>query len=137
VADANSATRAAGRARVKSSTPVFLVGDIQATISWYQRIGFEAEYFPPGFGILSRDDVRIFVQGHPGYKRPHDPGRYERDAWDLYIETDNVAALFAEFSDQPEVEITGALSERDYGQIEFEVTDPNGYVLVFAQPSDS
>jgi len=53
----------------------------------------------------------------------------------VYIETDNVAALFEEISSRPDAKITQGLTRQEYGQIEFEVTDPNGYVLVFAQPS--
>ncbi len=57
------------RARLRKTTPVFLAGDIATTMSWYRGLGFEADYFPPGFCILSRDDIEIFFQVHPGYVR--------------------------------------------------------------------
>jgi hypothetical protein len=123
-----------GGAKLQKSTPVFLVGNIETTMSWYRDIGFEAHYFPPGFCILRRDGVAIFLQVHDGYIRPDDPGARERGAWSAYIETDNVNALFDEFSKGPRVKITRTPSPQPYGQIEFEVMDPNGYVLVFAQP---
>jgi hypothetical protein len=122
------------RARLRKTTPVFLVGDIAATMSWYRDIGFEVNYFPPGFCILRRDAIEIFLQVHDGYVRPDDPGARERGAWNAYIETDNVKALFDEISKQPRVMITRSPCPQPYGQIEFEVLDPNGYVLVFAQP---
>ena len=66
--------------------------------------------------------------------KPDDPGAREREAWNVYIETDDVATLFAEFSQQADVKIVRPLSQQEYGQIEFDVMDPNGYRLVFAQP---
>ncbi len=129
-----AAERIRGGAKLRKSTPVFLVGNIATTMSWYQDIGFEAQYFPPGFCILRRDGVAIFLQAHDGYTRPYDPGARERGAWNAYIETDNVNVLFDEFSKRPNVNIISTPCPQPYGQIEFEVMDPNGYVLVFAQP---
>lgn len=122
------------RAKLRKSTPVFLVGNIQATMSWYREIGFRVHYFPPGFCILRRDDIEIFLQVKEGYVRPDDPDARERGAWSVYLETDDVNALFEEFSKRPGVTITRTPGRQPYGQIEFEVLDPNGYVLVFAQP---
>jgi len=122
-------------AKLQHSTTVFLVGNIEPTMKWYKRLGFESEYFPPGFAILCRDDIRIFLQQQPGYVAPHDPGREEREAWNVYIVTDNVKALYEEFSSVPEVEISRELCPQEYGMTEFDVMDLNGHRLVFAQPT--
>jgi len=122
------------RARLRNTTSVFLVGDLEATARWYAGLGFQAQVFPPGFAILQRDDVEIFIQQTDGYARPDDRGRHEREAWDLYIETDDVAALFAELSARKDVKILREPTPQIYRQIEFDVMDPNGYRLVFAQP---
>ena len=128
-------TQQAGKAaRLRDSTSVFLVGNIEEVMRWYEKLGFAAEYYPPGFCILTRDAVSIFVQQQDGYVRPDDPGARARDAWNIYIETDDVASLFEEFSQLPEVNIVRPLSPQVYGQIEFDVMDLNGYRLVFAQP---
>ncbi len=87
-----------GRAKLRNSTTVFLVGNIEPTMEWYKRLGFKSEYYPPGFAILSRDDIRIFLQQQPGYVLPDDPGRRERHAWGVYITTDDVKALYEEYS---------------------------------------
>ena len=50
------------------------------------------------------------------------------------METDDVLSLFNEVSRRPEIQVISAPSPQPYGQIEFEVIDLNGYVLVFAQP---
>ena len=121
------------RAKLRKSTTVFLVGNIEPTMAWYRRLGFESDYYPPGFAILRRDEIEIFLQQQPGYVAPADPGRRERDAWNVYIVTDNVNALYEEYSAQPGL-ISRPLCPQDYGMIEFDVIDLNGHRLVFAQP---
>ena len=126
---------AANRARLRNSTTVLLVGNIEPTMEWYKQLGFTSEYFPPGFAILRRDNVEIFLQQQPGYVPPDDLGRRERHAWNVYIVTDKVKALYAEYSALPGVRISRQLREQDYGMTEFDVIDLNGYRLVFAQPA--
>ena len=121
-------------ARLRNSTTVFLVGNIEEVMRWYEGLGFSTEYYPPGFCILTRDDVSIFLQQQSGYVKPDDPGARKRQAWNVYIETDDVTSLFTEFSQRPDVNIVRDLCTQEYGQIEFDVMDPNGYRLVFAQP---
>src|SRR5262245_10633846 len=123
-----------GRAQLRNSTTVFLVGNIEPTMEWYKRLGFESQYYPPGFAILRRDEIEIFLQQQPGYAAPDDPGRRERHAWNVYIVTDNVNALYEEYSSAPGVKISRPLGAQDYGMMEFDVIDLNGHRLVFAQP---
>ena len=59
-------------------------------MEWYKRLGFKSEYYPPGFAILSRDEIQIFLQQQAGYVAPDDRGRRERHAWNVYIITDDV-----------------------------------------------
>jgi hypothetical protein len=127
-------TQVVGRAKLRTSTTVFLVGNIEPTMEWYKRLGFESEYYPPGFAILRRDEIEVFLQQQPGYVAPDDPGRRERHAWNVYIMTDNVKALYEEYSALPELKISRQLSTQDYGMMEFDVMDLNGHRLVFAQP---
>ena len=67
MADTEQIPRAASRAKVLNSTTVFLVGNVEPTMEWYKRLGFNSEYYPPGFAILSRDEIQIFLQQQPGY----------------------------------------------------------------------
>jgi hypothetical protein len=121
-------------AKLLTSTTVFLVGNIEPTMEWYKRLGFESEYYPPGFAILRRDAIEIFLQQQPGYLAPDDAGRRKRHAWNLYVVTDNVKGLYDEYSALPGVTISRALCPQDYGMMEFDVIDLNGHRLVFAQP---
>ena len=127
----------AARARLRKATAVFLVGNIEQTMYWYHRLGFTSEYYPPGFAILRRDDIEIFLQHHPGYVAPEDPARKNRHAWDVCIFTDNAKALFAEYSALTGVKIARTLSQQPYGMLEFDVIDLNGHRLVFAEPTSS
>ena len=123
-----------GRAKLRNSTTVFLVCNIEPAMEWYKQLGFEPDYFPPGFAILRRDEIEIFLQQQPGYVTPDDPGRRHRDAWNVYIITDNVKALYEEYSALPGVKISRQLCAQEYGMMEFDVLDLNGHRLVFAQP---
>src|SRR5436853_7620908 len=102
-------------ARLRNSKVVFLVGDLAASAKWYEGIGFQSRLFPPGFGILLRDYVEIFLQATDGYVRPNDPAAHEREAWNVYIETDDVKALYEEFSRRPEINILRGLETQQYG----------------------
>ena len=104
-------------------------------MDWYKQLGFEPHYFPPGFAILRRDKIELFLQHQAGYVAPFDVGRDRREAWNVYIVTDNVAALFQEYSSLPNVQIGRPLTEQEYGMMEFDVIDLNGHRLVFAQPT--
>jgi hypothetical protein len=134
MASEEHAAPAAARAKLRNSTTVFLVGNIEQTMEWYKRLGFKSEYYPPGFAILRRDEIEIFLQQQPGYVAPDDPGRRERHAWNVYIITDDVKTLYEEYSSQPGVKISRQLSQQDYGMMEFDVMDLNGHRLVFAEP---
>jgi uncharacterized glyoxalase superfamily protein PhnB len=122
------------RARLRNSTAVLLVGNIEPAMDWYKQLGFEADYYPPGFAILRRDEIEIFLQQQPGYVAPDDPGRHARVAWNVYIRTADVRALYQEYTALPGVHISRPLCSQEYGMLEFDVLDLNGHRLVFAQP---
>ena len=123
------------------SAPYFPVFDVEPSVAYYEKVlGFRREYVagtPPVFAILSRDEIQIFLQQQAGYVAPDDRGRRERHAWNVYIITDDVKALFEEYSASPGVKISRQLCRQDYGMMEFDVIDLNGHRLVFAQPISS
>jgi predicted enzyme related to lactoylglutathione lyase len=123
-------------AELRSLAACFPVADISATIRWYEeQLGFVADPFPASepyvFAILSRDDVEIFLQHVEGY---HKPNLYDARAggvWDAYIRTEGVEDLYESVRD--EAQIIQPLRRQPYGAWEFEIRDPNGYVLVFSE----
>ena len=83
------------------------------------------------FAILTRDDVEIFLQRFEGYQKPDLYNARPGGVWDAYIRTEGVEDLYE--SVRAEAEIIQPLRRQPYGAWEFEVKDPNGYVLVFSE----
>src|SRR6185295_10040943 len=123
-------------AEFQSATPVFSVSDISATIRWYEeQLGFIGDPFPPSepyvFAILRRDDVEIMLQRLEGYEKPDLYNSRPGGVWDAYIRVEGVQDLFQSVKDEM---IVKPLRRQPYGNWEFEVRDPNGYLLVFSEP---
>jgi uncharacterized glyoxalase superfamily protein PhnB len=130
---------ASGSSRVREATPVFLVGDIAKTMEWYtSKLGFDAEAIPPrpphNFCIMRKDDISIFLQQLDGYRHRDHYHEREGGVWAAYLRTQDVEALYKKLKDVSGVRIVQPLRRQDYGQWEFEVRDPDGHVLVFAEP---
>lgn len=125
-------------AKLQSATPVFLVHDIATTMAWYDDIlGFKGEAVPRtpphSFAILQRDEVVLFLQQLSGYQKPDLYAKRGGGVWDSYIRTDDVKRLYETLKDRDDVTVVHPLHRQPYGQIEFEIQDPNGYILVFAE----
>ena len=125
-------------AEFQSVAPVFSVSDISATIRWYEeQLGFIGDPFPFSepyvFAILRRDDVEIMLQRIEGYKKPDLYNARSDGVWDAYFRVEGVKDLFESVKD--EATIVQPLRKQPYGNWEFEVRDPNGYLLVFSEPS--
>ena len=121
---------------LESTAPCFAVADISQTISWYEEnLGFEGDPFPPNephvFAILRRDDVEIMLQRLENYQKPDIYGLRSGGVWNVYIRMRGVKQLYDDVREK--VEILQPLRRQPYGQWEFEVKDPNGYVLVFSE----
>lgn len=120
----------------RSIVPVFSVADVGATMNWYQsKLGFWSDPFPAHepyvFAILFRDDVEIMLQRIENYEKPESYQLRPAGVWDAYIRSSEVKELYEAIKD--EVEIVKPLRQQPYGAWEFEVRDPNGYVLVFSE----
>lgn len=125
--------------RLRSVTPVFLVGDIEATMRWYEgTLGFKTEAVPEApphdFCILRKDDVVIFLQQLTGYQKPDLYDEREGGVWSAYLRTEGVHALYQALKERADVTVIQPLRRQPYRQSEFEIRDPNGYALVFAEP---
>jgi uncharacterized glyoxalase superfamily protein PhnB len=121
-----------------SIAPCFVVADVGATILWYQeKLGFWSDPFPESepyvFAILFLDHVEIMLQRVEGYEKPDLYARRSGGVWDAYIRIKDVEEFYGAVKD--EVTIIKPLRKQPYGAWEFELKDPNGYVLVFAEVS--
>jgi uncharacterized glyoxalase superfamily protein PhnB len=120
--------------RLRSAAPTFLVNDVEETAAWYvKHLGFTASFFPKTapyvFGALVRDGIEIMLLRLEGYRKP----TVVRPAgnWDAYIRMDGVREFYD--SVRQSIPVKMELKKQPYGDTEFEVEDPNGYVLVFSE----
>ena len=119
--------------------PAFLVADVGATISWYQgELGFISYPFPKKppyvFASVCRDGIEIMFQLLRGYEKPDLHRLRDGGVWDAYIRMEGAKELYEAIKDK--VEIKMSLRQQPYHDWEFEVKDPNGYILVFSELID-
>jgi catechol 2,3-dioxygenase-like lactoylglutathione lyase family enzyme len=122
----------------KTSSPCFPVADVAASVDWYKsELGFSGDPFPPNgpfvFAILRRDSVEIMLQRIEGYQKPALYDSRSGGVWDAYLRIEGIAELYQAVKDR--LEIKKPLRIQPYGNWEFEVVDPNGYLLVFSEES--
>jgi catechol 2,3-dioxygenase-like lactoylglutathione lyase family enzyme len=126
------------RTRLCSAAPVFQVGDITRTMRWYEaHLGFRADPFPEAppyvFCILTRDAVEIMLQRVDAHETLDTYRRRAGGVWHVYLRMEGVHALYEAVRQEPEVVVLEPLRRQPYGDTEFVVQDPNGYVLVFSE----
>ncbi|HMG71885.1 MAG TPA: VOC family protein [Pyrinomonadaceae bacterium] len=119
-----------------SAAPTFPVADVDGTIRWYEtHLGFSSYAFPENppyvFASVSRDQVEIMFQRIDGYQKTDLCHLRSGGVWDAYIRMEGVKDFYEAVKEQ--VEIRMPLRQQGYGDWEFEVQDPNGYILVFSE----
>jgi catechol 2,3-dioxygenase-like lactoylglutathione lyase family enzyme len=120
---------------IHSAVPTFLVSDVAATARWYaEHLAFETvgnfpDDEPYAYASLQRGLAEIMLLALAGYEKPDLRARRPSGLWDAYIRTDGVYSLYQSLEGQPFIELP--LKLQPYGNWEFEVRDPNGYMLVF------
>ncbi len=121
--------------RVRSAVPTFLASDVAGTARWYARhLGFRVaghhpESEPYVYASVERDGVEIMLLSLPGYRKPDLTELRPAGFWDAYIRVDGVRALYESLRGQAFIRMP--LKRQSYGDWEFEVRDPNGYILTF------
>ncbi len=121
--------------QVRSAVPTFLVPDVAATARWYaEHLGFATagsvpEREPFVYASLQQGGAELMLLSRAGYRKPDLSAQRPEGLWDAYVRVSGVSALYERVRGQPFVRM--ALKQQPYGDWEFEVRDPNGYVLVF------
>ena len=122
-------------ARVLSSVPTFLVHDVGATARWYvERLGFTlAGTFPASepyaYASLQRGGAELMLLRLDRYTKADFSAQRPEGVWDAYLRSSGVRQLYESLRGASF--ITTPLRQQPYSDWEFEVRDPNGYVLVF------
>src|SRR5262245_11860852 len=122
---------------IKQAVPLLRVENVAWTIEWYHRtLGFAGDPFPAAppyeFAILRHGPAEIMIRrGSPPVRTA--PMAYD---WDVYLrlEGSRFRELFAQLSERGLV--TRRLERMFYGLAEFEITDPDGYVICLSQALD-
>ena len=120
------------------TAPVFQVSDVGATMKWYEEaIGFSGGGFPKSppfvFGIMTRDEVEIMLQRVEDFTKVDTYDRRDGGCWHVYVRMEGVKAFYDLVKARADVTVLEPLRRQPYGDTEFVVKDPNGYVLVFSE----
>ena len=127
-------------------TPNLVVANLDRSLAFYRDVlGFTVvttvpEQASPGtgeplvFAWMQRDTVNVFLNSESAAKMKASAGSgmlfITLEAADI---ASGVDALFAAVRDRAPVEMP--LTDQFYGMREFTITDPDGYVVIFAQPN--
>ena len=120
--------------KIESPVPVLQVSDVEQSINWYASLfGFEADPFPDtppySFAILRRDCTEIMLQCNESAGREN-----PRRGWSVYLRMTGGQLLeFAE-AVRNKIKLAREPERMFYGQVEFEVVDPDGHVICVAEP---
>lgn len=114
--------------------PALLVRNMDETLAFYQKLGFQlAGRHPsetaPNWADVKRDSVVLQFHTEPSCGTPSEP----MCSGTLYIFPESVAALAEELRGR--VDFAWGPDVMNYGMREFAVQDPNGYFIAFTEPA--
>ena len=121
-----------------TTSPQFTVSDVERTAAFYRdALAFpEIAVFgtPPQYGIASRDGVTIhFARAHaPDEVRANHAAE---DYCDAAVEVSGLDELARELEGR-NVSLAHGPATTEYGMRELEIADPDGYALLFSEPTD-
>ncbi|MFA6114457.1 MAG: VOC family protein [Sphingomonas sp.] len=113
--------------------PVLVVRDLAISIPyWRDRMGFAVIGTfrdPPVMAFMGRSGVQFMLQGNGDNPIPGTNRGYMDGVWDAHVWIEDADALHAD------MKARGAqvsdLCDTFYNNREFEVTDPDGYIIAF------
>jgi len=129
---------------VRGVTPILNVSDIEASLAWFERLGWRTRWTwngdfespgPATFAAVCADDIDIFLckgaQGSRGERRPKFPGDDETDgvwmSWwvDTPADVDAAHALALEYG----MDVTWPPTDEPWGVREFHLRHPDGHTF--------
>ena len=114
-------------ARIVSVAPMLNVADIIAEVTFFRDVlGFTDLMGEGGYSVMHRDGTEIHIaENHDEEVLSHVKGRMQ-----IYVQTDDIDALWEHAQPFSETYRMRALFEREYGMTEFHMQTPGG-ILVF------
>ncbi len=123
---------------MKSISPNIFVNDLQATITFYTKLGFTITHevtTPEGetvFAMMANGSVTFMFQSFATIKGKYPMvSRADGGSLLLYITVDNIRQFYANINQH--VTVLNGLEKTFYGATEFSLRDNNNYLLTFAQ----
>jgi uncharacterized glyoxalase superfamily protein PhnB len=122
-----------------SLAPNLFVKDIRATIEFYKTLGFNLVMSVPGeaddnlvWAMVTNNKVTFMFQTFQslGDTLPM-VSRQDGGSLLFYIKIQNIRSFFDSIKDK--VTVINGLQKTFYGATEFSITDPNNYLLTFAE----
>ncbi len=123
----------------KSVTPNLVVADMAPSIAFYHDVlGFTVGQTVPDkapyvFALMQRDAVTVFLNDLAEARRHPGPDLRFGNTASMFFIVDDIHALHDAVS--AKTAILMPLTKQFYGMTEFSVVDPDGYVIIFAQPT--
>jgi catechol 2,3-dioxygenase-like lactoylglutathione lyase family enzyme len=121
----------------KKLTPILMVESIEASLPFWEALGFEITTSVPhedalGFVILARGDLALMLQSFPSAEAdvPAFAQELRGSQTILFIEVDSLDEAIAAVPDAP---VVVPRRQTDYGADEIFVRDPAGHVVGLAQ----
>lgn len=117
--------------QIQLAVPLLRVSDVARSMAWYRDVlAFDVDPFPEmpphEFAILRRGQAEVMLRRSLEGRPPGWQG------WDVYVRlNEGLRELHAIL--EPQGIVTRRLQRMSYGDAEFDVRDPDGYVLCFSQ----
>jgi catechol 2,3-dioxygenase-like lactoylglutathione lyase family enzyme len=120
-------------------TPNLIVAEVDRSLAFYRDVlGFTVEQTVPDasplvFAIVKSGVVELFLNA-PGpalEEYPAFKGRPIGGTLTLFVRVAGIRAVYEELA--PKVNVVMPLEKKWYGVTEFAFTDPDGYVITFAE----
>ena len=126
----------ADKLRFGSVAAVLRVADVTRSMRWYEDIlGLKAypffEHEPYVFCVLEGEHVRIMLRCQPGYER--DPAFHGCDLY-ITVRDNTLGDVYVGLRERATV--VRELEHMPYGDCEFEIVDPDGYVICISELLD-
>ena len=120
------------RPKALTITPLFIVSDLQRSIDFYGRLGFQEPSVwgePPCFAMMNRNELELMLSLAEREARPRPNGH---GVWDMYVSVSDLDAEIEALKDAG-VSIDRGPTTTEYEMKEIEVVDADGFRTCFAQ----
>jgi len=126
--------------KLTAVTPSLFTDDIDRSIAFYRDVlGFEVRITVPDrapfvFVSLERDGITVFLNDAAAARRDASEATWltvGKSGVTMFIDMENIVDFWTQIKGKAPVAMP--LVEQWYGLTEFSVTDPDGYLLTFAE----